>query len=119
MGDDPAHLFDAAGTRVDVGRAQFGRQQMPAAEHIERQIAVIVVIAVKEALFLVPVQRVVGGVEIKDDLRRDRGMGVEKEVDKQAFDPRRVVADFVIARRFRPAQLQPVERRFAGQRRAI
>ena len=116
VGDDPAHLFDAAGTRVDVGRAQFGRQQMPAAEHIKRQIAVIVVIAVKEALFLVPVQRVVGGVEIKDDLRRDRGMGVEKEIDEQAFDFRRVIADPVITRRFRPAQLQPVERRLVGFR---
>ena len=30
-----------------------------------------------------------------------------------------IVADLVIARRLRPAQLQPVERRFAGQRRAI
>src|SRR3984893_3393309 len=116
VGDDPAHLFDAAGTRVDVGRAQFGRQQMPAAEHIERQIAIIVVIAMKEALFLVPVQRVVGGVEIKDDLRRDRGMGVEKEIDEQAFDFRRVIADPVITRRFRPAQLQPVERRLVGFR---
>jgi hypothetical protein len=41
---------------------------MPAAEHIERQIAVGVVIAVEEALFLVPVQRIVGGVEIEGDL---------------------------------------------------
>jgi hypothetical protein len=45
------------------GRAQFARQQVPAAEHVERQIAVIVVIAVEEAPFLVPVQRVVGDAE--------------------------------------------------------
>jgi hypothetical protein len=25
-GDDPRHLFDAAGAGVDVGRAQFGGQ---------------------------------------------------------------------------------------------
>jgi hypothetical protein len=43
---------------------------MPAAEHIERQIAVAVVIAVEETLFLMPVQRVVGGVEIERNLRR-------------------------------------------------
>jgi hypothetical protein len=42
---------------------------MPAAEHIERQIAVVVVIAVEETLFLMPVQRVVGGVDVEGDLR--------------------------------------------------
>ena len=46
-------------------------------------------------------------------------MGVEKQIDKQPFDRRRVMADLVIARRLRPAQLQPVERRFAGQRCTI
>src|SRR5580704_4296321 len=62
---------------------------MPAAEHIERQITVVVVIAVEETLFLMPVQRVVGGVEVQGDLRRRRRMGVEKQVDKQSLDRRR------------------------------
>ena len=66
-----------------------------------------------------PVQRVVGGVEIEGDLWRRGRMGIEKQIDKQPFDRRRVMADLVIARRLRPAQLQPVERRFAGQRRTI
>ena len=92
---------------------------MPAAEHVERQIAVGVVIAVEETLFLMPVQRVVGGVEIEGDLRRRRRMGVEKQIDKQPLDRRRVIADLVIAGRLRPAQFQPVERRFAGQRGTI
>jgi hypothetical protein len=56
---------------------------MPAAEHIERQIAVVVVIAGEETLLLMPVQRVVGGVEVKGDLRWRRRMGVEKQIDKQ------------------------------------
>ena len=109
----------AAGAGVDVGPAQLGRQQMPAAEDVERQIAVAVVVAVEEAAFLMPVQRIVGGVEIEDDLRRRRGMRVEEEIDEQRLDRRRIVADLVIARRLRPAQLQPVERRFAGQRRTV
>jgi hypothetical protein len=46
-------------------------------------------------------------------------MGVGKQIDKQHLDRRRIMADLVIAGRFRPAQFQPVERRFAGQRRAI
>jgi hypothetical protein len=33
---------------------------MATAEHVERQIAVTVVVAVEEAAFLVPVQRIVG-----------------------------------------------------------
>ena len=41
-----------------------------AAEHVQRQIAVAVVIAVEEAPLLMPVQRIVGGVEIEDDLLR-------------------------------------------------
>src|SRR3954449_7211581 len=47
-GDDPSHRLDAAGAAIDVGRTQFARQQVPAAEYVERQIAVIVVVAVKE-----------------------------------------------------------------------
>ncbi len=41
---------------------------MPAAEHVERQIAVAIVIAVEEPPFLMAVQRVVGRVEVENDL---------------------------------------------------
>ena len=103
LGDDPCSLLDAAGTRIDVGRTQFGRQQMPATEHVKRQIAVAVVIAMEETLFLLPVQRVVGGVEVQGDLWWCRGMGVDKQVDKQPLDRRCVIADLVIAKRSAPA----------------
>ena len=92
---------------------------MPAAEHIERQIAVIVVIAVEKTLLLMPVQRIVGGVEVEGDLRWRRRVGVEKQINKQPLDRRRVIADLVVAGRFRPAQFQSIEGRFAGQWRAI
>ena len=61
------------------------------------------------------VQRIVGGVEIEGDLRRRRRMRRKKQVDKQALDRRRVIADLVITGRLLPAQFQPVERRFASQ----
>ena len=64
-------------------------------------------------------QRIVGGIEVEDDLLRRLLVGVEEEIDEQAFDRRRVVADLVIARRFGAAQFQPVQRRFAGQRRTV
>jgi len=66
---------------------------MPAAEDVERQVAVAVVITVKEALLLMPVQGVVSGVEIEDDLRWRRGVRLEEEVDEQAFDLCPVIAE--------------------------
>src|SRR5512132_716858 len=44
-----------AGRGVDVRAPQFCRQQLTAAEHIERQITVTVKIAVEEPAFLVAV----------------------------------------------------------------
>jgi hypothetical protein len=74
---------------------------------------------VEEAAFLVAVQRVVGGIEIEDDLVRGLLVGFEEEIDEQAFDRSRVVADLVVSRRLHPAQFQPVQRRFARQRRTV
>ena len=46
-------------------------------------------------------------------------MRVQEEIDEQALDRRRIVADLVIARRFGAAQFQPVQRRLARQRRTV
>jgi hypothetical protein len=64
----------------------------------------------EEAAFLVAVQRVVGSVEVEDNLLWRLLVGFEEEIDEQAFDRPRIVAHLVIARRFGPAQLQPVQR---------
>src|SRR5215467_11217764 len=92
---------------------------MRAAEDVQRQIAIAVVIAVKEAALLVPVQRVVGGIEVENDSLGRLPVRVQKQIDKQRLDLGRVPANAVVAGQFRTAQLQPVERRFASQRRAI
>ena len=63
--DDPRHLV--LGACNDVGTPQLRRQQVVAAEHIERQVAVGVVVAVEEPAFLAAVERIVGGVQIEDD----------------------------------------------------
>ena len=69
--DDPLDLLNAAARRIDVRAPQLGREQMSATEDVERQIAVtVVVVAVKEAAFLMAVQRIVGRVEIEHDLAR-------------------------------------------------
>jgi hypothetical protein len=47
---------------------ELGRQQMPAAEHVKRKVAVAIIVAVEEAAFLMAVERVVRGVEVEDHL---------------------------------------------------
>ena len=116
---DAGDLLHRPGARVDVGLAKLRRQQMAAAEHVERQIAVAVVIALEEAALLMAVQRVVGGVEVEDDLLRRAAMRLHEKVDRQPLDHRRIVADLVIAGRQRPAQFQSVQRRLARHRSAI
>jgi hypothetical protein len=74
---------------------------------------------VEEAPLLMPVQPVVGGIEIKDDLLWRAGMGVQEQIDKHPFDRCRIMADLVIRAERRAAQFEPVERRFAGHRRAV
>ena len=42
--DDACDLLDRAGRRVQVGAPQLGDEQMAAAEHVKRQVAVAIVI---------------------------------------------------------------------------
>ena len=91
---------------------------MPAAEHVERQVAVAIVVAVEEAAFLIAVQRVVGRVEVEDDLLGRPVVRLEQEVDEQGFDRRGLMADFAVAG-LDSRQFEPVERRLAGCRRAV
>ena len=98
-----AIILHRSGACVDVGFAKLRRQEMTAAEHVERQIAVAVVIAVEKAALLMAVQRVVGGVEIENDLLGRAAMRLQEQVDQQRLDHRLVVADLVIAGRKRPA----------------
>ena len=118
--DDPLDLLDRAGAGVDVRPPQLRRQQMVAAEDVERQVAVAAIVAVEEPPLLVAVQRVVGGIEVEHDLLGRRGVRVEEQLDEQPLDRGRVMADLVVAGG-RPGRrvLEPVERRLAGQRRAV
>ena len=61
--------------RVDVGGAQIGHQQLAAAEDVEGQEAVLVVVAVEEAADLVTVDGIVGGVEVQDQFLGGRVVG--------------------------------------------
>jgi hypothetical protein len=116
---DPRDLLDRTRRGIDVGRPQLRRQQVTSAEDVQRQIAVAVVIAVKEPPFLMPMQRIVRGIEINDDFPGRRLVRLQEQRDKQRLDRRRIVRDLMVTRRHLTAQLQPVERRLAGHRRTI
>jgi len=64
---------------------------MTAAHDIQRQIAVAIVIAVEEPPFLVAVERVVGGIDVEDDLRGGRLVRLQEERDEQALNGRRIM----------------------------
>ena len=85
----------------DEPRHRSMAAEVAAAEHVERQVAVAVVVAVEEPPLLVAVQRVVGGVEIEHDLLRRLRVRVEEEVHEQRLDRRAVVGDPAVAVGFR------------------
>ncbi len=62
----------------------------------------------KEPPFLMPVQRVIGGIEIEDDLVWRVLVRLHEQIDKQRLDPGAVPGDAVIARQLRSAPLKPV-----------
>jgi hypothetical protein len=79
LGDNARHLLDRAGAGRHVRTPLAGQQQVPAAEHVERQIAVLFIVAVVEPAFLHPVQRDVGVAEIQHDLARRTPMRLEEQ----------------------------------------
>jgi hypothetical protein len=68
---------------------------------------------VKEAAFLMPVQRIVGGIQIENDLLWYASVRLEEQLDGKLLNRFLVVRYLVIACRFPSAQLQPIERRLA------
>ena len=92
---------------------------MPAAEHVKRQVAVAIIVAVEEAAFLMAVQRVVRGVEVEDDLPGRPCVRFDKQVDEQGLDRRGLMCDLAVLRGRLARQFEPVQRRFARHRRAI
>src|SRR6516164_1869117 len=65
---DPRHLLDCAICCIQPRRSKLCSQQMPPAENIERQITVAVVIPVKKPPFLLAVHRIIGRIEVENDL---------------------------------------------------
>jgi hypothetical protein len=100
-------------------RSKLRRQQMPAGENIQRQIAVAIVVAVEVPTFLVAVERIVSGVEVDDNSHRRLAMSFQEQVDEQPLDGSTIVVEFVVTvPTDLRGMLQSVERRLAGKRAA-
>jgi hypothetical protein len=100
---------------------QLGTQQMLAAEDVQRQVTVMLVVAVKETAQLMPVQRIVGRVQIQHDRLARLGGERQKRIDKPVFQlpmPRRDLLIAALRRSSHRRQFQAIERAFAGQRLA-
>jgi hypothetical protein len=79
--------------------AMTRRLRVSAAEDVQRQIAVAIVVAVEEAPLLMTMQRIIGRIEIEDDLLWRRLVRLQEHRHKQPFDGRRIMRDLVVARR--------------------
>src|SRR5689334_2517299 len=113
------NLVNRAGRGINVRTAQLGGEQMTTAEHVKRQVAEAVVITMKKSALLMPVQRIIRGVEVEDDLLRGATVRIEEQIDEQRLNRLPVMADPVIPRRLHLAQFQPVQRALAGERCAV
>jgi hypothetical protein len=118
LGDDPLHFLEAPSTRVDVRRPQPSTRQLVATENVQRQIAVVVVVAMEKARFLLPMQWRVRGIQIQNDRSRHFVLGLQKQRDQQFIDGFRRIGDLVVAfgsRRTSGRQFQPIQSAFPGE----
>jgi hypothetical protein len=88
-------------------------------QNIEGQAAVAVVITVEEPAFLMPMERIVGGIEIEDDTLGWRLVRLQEQRNQMRLDGLSVKSDLVIARQLLAAELERVQRRLGSHRRTI
>ncbi|AGA25936.1 hypothetical protein Sinac_1557 [Singulisphaera acidiphila DSM 18658] len=119
--DDPLEGLHRAGAGINVGGTQPGTEQVVAAEDVEREIAVSLVVAVEKAAKLAAMDRVVGGVEVQNDPLGGSAVGLKKEGNEEPFDLMGLTGDLLVtALSVGPdrGQFQAVEGTLASQRLA-
>jgi hypothetical protein len=97
----------------------LGCQQMPAAEDIQWQKAIAVVVAVEVPTFLIAVERIIGGIQVDDDAQRGFAMGLDEQIYEQLLDGGCIVVGLIVAILTDLGGIfQPVQCRLAGNRTA-
>ena len=92
---------------ITVAAAQVADQQMPATEDVQRQEAIVIVITVEEAPFLVTVQRGIRSVEVQYQSAGRLVMGFDKLVEQNLVNGNGTLAVSAV--------LQTAQRGRAGQ----
>src|SRR2546430_13660191 len=104
-----------------MGSPKPRAQQKLAAENVQRQVTVTIVVAVIEPPLLVAVYRIVGGIRVQNDLQGRLLMRLQKMIDEQTIDRRVLPANLLVrvgAERTGGGELQPGERTPSRQRLA-
>jgi hypothetical protein len=86
---DASEFVNAPSGVVNVRHPQARKKGKSITENAQWQIAVEIVVAVKEPTFLVSVHGVIGSVNVQNDLCRCIGMSVEKHLNQQLIHGRR------------------------------
>ena len=96
-GNDPIQFLDRTGGGINIGRAKPGTQQMCPTENVQRQITVMPVVPMKESSRLMPVDRIIRGIQVQDDPARGTIIRVQKYVCKKVIDPVAVDGDLRVS----------------------
>src|SRR6201987_3203 len=75
---DALQLFYTSRRGIDVRRSQPRTQEELSAKDVQRQIAVVSIVAMEESPFLLPVQRIVGSIQVQNDFLRLLPMGCQE-----------------------------------------
>lgn len=116
------HFGQHAVPRALVRRPQPRAQQIVATKNVERQVNLIVVIAVKMPPFLLPMHAVVGRIQIEIKTRGNPALRAEKLSDKEFVHRRRIHRDLLvnaIALFVSAPQFKTIERALASQGLAL
>ena len=90
----PERIHRAAG-RIALAGAKSGPQRHRTDKGKQRQVTIAAIETVKEPSFLMTVQRVIGGIQVDDDLQAMLGQAAHTHQQKVVFDRLMVGADFM------------------------
>jgi len=86
LSDYPLDFLPGPCCLILVGLPQSSAKKEVSAKNIQRQIAVIAVVAVKEAAFLIAMKDVVSSIEIEDDPLGRLVVRLQKKIDEDLID---------------------------------
>jgi hypothetical protein len=116
---DALDFLSRARAGILIGRAQPGTQQELPSKDRERQLTVLAIVAVKAALFLVAMHRIIRGVQVKHQRSRGLSLGLQKHLEEHAVYRLRIDQDLLVSLLFRrgvwQSWLQTVARAFTRQ----